>query len=160
MVRIQESKQFDFVIIVGFLSLCFLNVQKMIVNLLGTVVLGDSLGSLRDGVLGQLTGEDEADGGLDLLGADGGALVVRSELAGLRGDALKNVIDKRVHNAHGLLRNVHIGVALAEDLEDVGRVRLVAGALAASGCGRRLFGGLGGSLASGFLCSGSHCCCC
>ena len=32
----------------------------------GRRVLGDGLGALRDGVLGQLTGEDESYGGLDL----------------------------------------------------------------------------------------------
>ena len=33
-------------------------------NLFAGGVLGDGLGAFRDGVLGQLTGEDEADGGL------------------------------------------------------------------------------------------------
>ena len=46
--------------------------------LLGAGVLGDGLGALRHGVLGQLTGQKEADGGLDLPGSDGGALVVVS----------------------------------------------------------------------------------
>ena len=32
----------------------------------GRGVLGDGLGALGDGVLGQLAGEDEPDGGLDL----------------------------------------------------------------------------------------------
>uniref|UniRef100_A0A3B3T6W0 Uncharacterized protein n=1 Tax=Paramormyrops kingsleyae TaxID=1676925 RepID=A0A3B3T6W0_9TELE len=39
--------------------------------LLGAGVLGDSLGALRHGVLGQLTGEQEAHGSLDLPGGDG-----------------------------------------------------------------------------------------
>ena len=54
-------------------------------------VLGDGLGALRHGVLGKLTGKDEADGGLDLTGRDGGLLVVGSELGGLGGDALEDV---------------------------------------------------------------------
>jgi hypothetical protein len=57
----------------------------------GRGVLGDGLGTLRDGVLGQLTGEDEADGGLDLSGRDGGLLVVGGELGGLGGNALEDV---------------------------------------------------------------------
>lgn len=57
----------------------------------GRGVLGDGLGALRDGVLGQLTGEDEADRSLDLSGRDGRLLVVGSELGGLGGDALENV---------------------------------------------------------------------
>jgi hypothetical protein len=50
-----------------------------------------NLGSLRDGVLGKLTGEDEADRGLDLTGGDGGLLVVSGKLGGLSGDALEDV---------------------------------------------------------------------
>ena len=38
--------------------------------LLGAGVLGDSLGSLRDGVLGQLSGQDQTDGGLDFPAGD------------------------------------------------------------------------------------------
>jgi len=57
----------------------------------GGRVLGDSLGALRDGVLGELTGEDEADRGLDLARGDGGLLVVGGELGGLSCDALEDV---------------------------------------------------------------------
>jgi hypothetical protein len=46
--------------------------------------LGDSLGTFRDGVLGELTGEDEADSGLDLAGGEGGLLVDARELHTLR----------------------------------------------------------------------------
>ena len=42
-------------------------------------------------MLGQLTGEDEADRGLDLSGRDGGLLVVGGELGGLSGNALEDV---------------------------------------------------------------------
>ena len=45
-------------------------------------------------MLGQLTGEDETDGGLDLPGGDGGLLVVGSKLGGLSGDALEDVWKK------------------------------------------------------------------
>jgi hypothetical protein len=61
-------------------------------SLLGLrAVLGDGLGALRDGVLGQLTGEDESDGCLDLSRADGGLLVICGKLGGLSGDALEDV---------------------------------------------------------------------
>ena len=40
-------------------------------SLLAAGVLGDSLGSFTDGVLGQFTGQKQSDGGLDLAGADG-----------------------------------------------------------------------------------------
>lgn len=54
-------------------------------------VLGDGLGALGDGVLGQLTRQDQPDGGLDLARVDGGLLVVGSKLGGLGGDALEDI---------------------------------------------------------------------
>ena len=71
-------------------------------NLLGAGVLGDGLGSLRDGVLGQLSGQEETDRGLDLARGDGGPLVVVSQLGGFSSNPLKQIVDKRVHDAHGL----------------------------------------------------------
>ena len=47
--------------------------------LLGGGVLGDGLGTLRHSVLGQLTGQQKPDGGLDLAGGDSATLVVVSE---------------------------------------------------------------------------------
>jgi len=58
------------------------------------VELSDGLGALRDGVLGELTGEDETDGSLDLPRGDGLALVVAGKTAGLSGDALEDVLDE------------------------------------------------------------------
>ena len=72
-------------------------------SLLGAGVLGDGLGSLRDGVLGQLSGQEEPDSSLDLPGGDGGPLVVVGKTAGLSSDALKEIVDKGVHDAHGQL---------------------------------------------------------
>ena len=62
--------------------------------LLGAGVLGHSLGALRDGVLGELTGEKEPDSGLDLAGGDGGPLVVVGQTAGLSSDSLKEIVDE------------------------------------------------------------------
>jgi hypothetical protein len=59
----------------------------------GRRVLGDGLGALRDGVLGQLTRQDETDRGLDLSRGDGGLLVVGSKLRGLSGNALEDICD-------------------------------------------------------------------
>ena len=57
----------------------------------GRRVLGNSLGTLRNGVLGKFTGEDQPHGGLDLSRRDGGLLVVSGKLGGLSGDTLKDV---------------------------------------------------------------------
>jgi len=56
--------------------------------------LGDGLGTLRDGVLGQLTGQDQTDRGLNFAGGDGGLLVVGSKLGSLSGNALEDIVDK------------------------------------------------------------------
>ena len=122
-------------------------------NLLGGGVLGDSLGSLRDGVLGQLSGEEEPDSGLDLPGGDGGPLVVVGQTASLGSNALKDVVDKGVHDAHGLGGDTSVGVDLLQHLVDVDGIGLLALALL---LGVRLadlllgLSGLLGSLSRGF----------
>ena len=93
--------------------------------LLGAGVLGDSLGALRDGVLGELTREEEPDSGLDLAGGDGGPLVVVSQTAGLSSDSLKEIVDERVHDAHGLGGDTSVGVDLLQHLVDVDGIRFL-----------------------------------
>jgi len=77
--------------------------RSSVARLLGRRELGDGLGTLRDGVLGELSGEDKSDRGLDLSGRDGGSVVVRGELGSLRGDSLEDVRDERVEDGHGLV---------------------------------------------------------
>ena len=116
------------------------------VRRLGGGELGHGLGSLGHGVLGELSGQHEADGGLDLAGREGRLLVVGGELSGLPGDALEDVVDEGVHDAHSLLADTGVGVDLLEHLVDVRRVGLDA-LLALLLVGRLdLLGGLGGSL--------------
>ena len=95
------------------------------VDLLGAGVLGDGLGALRDGVLGQLTGEEEPDSGLDLPGGDGGPLVVVGQTGSLSGDPLEDVVDEGVHDAHSLGGNTGIGVNLFQYLVDVDGIRFL-----------------------------------
>ena len=71
-------------------------------SLLGAGVLGHGLGSLGYGVLGQLTGQEETDSGLDLSAGDGGPSVVVGQTGGLSGDTLEDVIHEGVHDRHGL----------------------------------------------------------
>lgn len=128
-------------------------------------VLGDGLGTLRDGVLGKLTGEDEADGGLNLSGRDGGLLVVSSQLGGLGSDTLEDVVDERVQDGHGTVGDTSVRVNLLEDLVDVRAVGLLAGlralllvtrggGLLASILLLGSLGGSGGSLGGGLLVGG------
>jgi hypothetical protein len=60
--------------------------KKKAEETLGRGELGHGLGALRDGVLSELSGEDQAHGGLDLPGGDRRLLVVARELGGLGGD--------------------------------------------------------------------------
>jgi hypothetical protein len=82
-------------------------------------VLGDGLGSLRDGMSGELSGEDELDGRLHFPGGEGSPLVEADELGSLSGDAVEGVVDEGVHDVHGLLGDTDVGVHLLEDLVDV-----------------------------------------
>ena len=75
-------------------------------------------------MLGKFTREHEADSGLDFAAREGGFLVVRRKLAGLRSDALKDIVDEGVHDGHALLGDSRIGVDLLEHLVDVRGVRL------------------------------------
>ena len=93
--------------------------------LLGAGVLGDRLGALGHGVLGQLPGQQQADGGLDLPGGDGGALVVVSQAGGFTGDPLEDVAHEGVHDAHSLRGDPGVGVDLLQHLVDVDGVALL-----------------------------------
>ena len=108
-------------------------------------------------MLGELTGEEEADGGLHFPGGEGVLLVVADEAGGLGGDLLEDVVDEGVHDGHGLLGDTELGVDLLEDSVDVHREGL---ATAAAGGGGGLLVGLGGGSGAGsfagFL-SGCHC---
>ena len=122
-------------------------------SLLGAGVLGHSLGSLGYGVLGQLSGQKETDSCLDLSAGDGGASVVVGQTGSLGSDALEDVVDKRVHDAHGLAGDTSVGVHLLQHLVDVDGVALPPPPfplLLSGPDGLGLAGGLLGSLGCGF----------
>ena len=123
-------------------------------DLLGAGVLGHSLSSLRDGVLGQLSGQEKPDRCLDLPGGDGGPLVVVSQTGGLSSDPLEDVVDERVHDAHGLGGDTGVGVDLLQHLVDVDGIGLLPLSLllllVTLGDGFLGFARLLGSLSGGF----------
>ncbi len=89
-------------------------------------------------MLGKLAREDEADRGLDLPRRDGRALVVLRKLGGLDGDTLKDVVDERVQDRHGLVRDTSVGVDLLEHLVNWRRGKRRAGVRKLSGGLRRV----------------------
>jgi hypothetical protein len=98
-------------------------------NLFGASVLGDSLGTFGDGVLGKFTREDKTNSGLDLARRDGRTLVVSSQLGSFGSNTLKDIVNERVQNGHGLVRDTSIGVNLLQDLVNVRGVSLTTGDL-------------------------------
>ena len=75
-------------------------------------------------MLGELTGQQQTDGGLDLATSDRRALVVVSETGRLGGDALEDVVHERIHDAHRFARYTGVGVHLLQHLVDVDAVAL------------------------------------
>lgn len=113
-------------------------------------------------MLGQFTGQDQTDRGLNFARGDGRLLVVGSKLRGLGGDPLEDIVDKRVQNRHGTVGDTSVRVDLLEDLVDVRAVSLLAalGALLLFARSSSLLagilllrglGGSGGSLGGGLL---------
>jgi hypothetical protein len=94
------------------------------VNLAGARELGDGLGTLTDGMLGEFTGKHQTDGGLDFTRGQSGLLVVGGQLSCLTGNTIKDIIDEGVHDGHTLLGDTGIGMDLLQHLVDVGRVGL------------------------------------
>ena len=70
-------------------------------------------------MLGQLSGQEEPDSGLDLPGGDGGPLVVVGQAGSFSSNTFKDIVDKGVHDAHGLGGDTGVGVHLLQDLVDV-----------------------------------------
>ena len=61
---------------------------------------GDSLGTLRNGMLSELSWKDKSDSGLDLSGRESLLLVISDEFGGFLGNLLIDVEDEGVHDAH------------------------------------------------------------
>ena len=104
-------------------------------------------------MLGELTREEETYGGLDLTRGECMLLVVVNKARALSGDLLEDIVDERVHDAHGTLGDAGLGVDLLEDAVDVDVESLDSPLLV--GLLDRMDGGarssISGSFAGGFL---------
>ena len=96
-----------------------LNKRTEQTSLLAAGVFGDSLGSLADGVLGELTRQKQPHGSLDLSGCDGASLVVVSQSRSFSGDSLEDIVHEAVHDRHGLAGHTGVGVHLLQHFVDV-----------------------------------------
>ena len=85
-------------------------------SLLAAGVFGHSLGSFTNCVFGQFTGQKQPNGGLDLAGADGRLLVVVGKAGSFGGDALEDVVNKGVHDAHGFAGDTSVRMNLLQHL--------------------------------------------
>ena len=142
-----------FVVPIRNRGLAATKLRTKFVHLLGGGVLGDGLGALRDGMLGQFTREEETDSCLDLPGGDGGALVVVCKARGFGCNAFEDVIHERVHDGHSLGGDTSVGVDLLEHLVDVDAVGFLPPALlllVSLGNGLLGLAGLLGSFTGGF----------
>merc|ERR1712121_368729 len=76
-------------------------------------------------MLGEFTWQQKPHSSLDFPGCDGGPLVVVGQTGSFSSDPFKDVVDKGVHNAHGLGGDTSVGVDLFQHLVDVNGVRLL-----------------------------------
>ena len=116
--------------------------DSQVKKLLGAGVFGDGLGTFRDGMFGQFTGQQKPDGGLDLPGGDGGSLVVVSKTGSFSSDTFEDIVDEGVHDAHGLGGDSSVGMDLFQDLVDVDGIRFLTLLVAFLAAGGGSFGGL------------------
>ena len=86
-------------------------------------------------MLGEFSGKEESNSSLDLPGRESVLFVVSDELGGLESDLLEDIVNERVHDAHGSLGDSSLGVHLLEDSVDVDGESLSSSLFVSSGAG-------------------------
>ena len=80
-------------------------------------------------MLGEFTGEEKTDGGLNLARGKSVAVVVASKTRSFSGNTLEDIVDERVHDGHGTVGDTSFGVNRLEDTVDVAGVSFMTLAL-------------------------------
>ena len=70
-------------------------------------------------MLGQFSGKEQPDGGLDFPGSDGGPLIVMGQAGSFSGYSFENVVNERIHDRHSLGGHASIRVDLLQNLVNV-----------------------------------------
>jgi hypothetical protein len=96
-------------------------------HLFRTGVLGDGFGTFGDGVLGQLTGQQQTHGSLNFSASDRRTFVVVCQTGSFSGDTFEDVVHETVHYAHSLTRDTGVGMDLFQHLVDVDGIALLDG---------------------------------
>ena len=115
-------------------------------KLVELVVLGDSLGSLTNSMLGQLARQQETDGRLDLSACDSRPLRVPCQADSFVCQPLESIVYERVHDVHRLPGDTDLSVHLLKYPVDIRRESL--GTLAPAARALRLLCGLSALLAA------------
>ena len=116
--------------------------------------LGDSLGTLAHGVLGKFSRQHETDGSLNFARRKSSLLAESGQTSSFRGNAIKDIVDKGVHDGHALFGDSGIRMNLLEYAVNVSRPRFntLLGALASRGLLGCLLGRLLGWCLGHFEC--------
>ena len=77
-------------------------------------------------MLRKFAGQKQPDGGLDLAGTNGRLLVVVCQSRSFCGDAFEDIVDERVHDAHGFAGDSSVGVNLLQNFIDVNGIAFLA----------------------------------
>lgn len=82
-------------------------------------VFRNGLGTFADGVLSQLTGQNQTNGRLDFATTDGRALVVVCQARRLRSDTAENIFNKTVHDTYCVRRNASARMHLLQHFVNI-----------------------------------------
>ena len=82
-------------------------------------VFSNSLGSFRDSVSSEFSGEDELDSRLNFSGRESSSFVESNEFWSFSGNSVESIMNEWVHDVHGFFGNTNVGVDLLKNFIDI-----------------------------------------